>query len=339
MLNFNQLKSLKEVGTPEINFAITKLPDRDAVVVGNSAGQLIEFDLSVDKPQPRPFQTAHTSYVTGVVSSQGGLVSGSYDRQLIWWDPLERTVLREIAAHDKWIRQIASNPDGSLIASVGDDMHCKVWDAVTGELRFILDDHATITPQHYPSMLFTVAFSPDGRLLATGDKVGHVAIWDVVEGRKVGAVESPGMYTWDPRARRHSIGGVRSVAFSRDGQTLAVGGIGVIGNVDHLDGPARVELFDWRNSLSIAELTDTAMKGLVEQLWFSPGDTHLVTAGGDNNGFITIYDLATRKVAKQEKAHQHLHGLAVDEASGKLYSAHHGRVVTWNIQDDQPQST
>ena len=65
-------------------------------------------------------------------------------------------------------------------------------------------------------------------------KVGHVAIWDLATAAKVGEVETPIMYTWDPRQRRHSIGGIRSLAFSPDSKQLAIGGIGKIGNIDHL---------------------------------------------------------------------------------------------------------
>ena len=96
-------------------------------------------------------------------------------------------------------------------------------------------------------MLFACAISPDARHLATGDKVGHVVVWDLETGQKLtDAAKRPGMYTWDPVQRRHSIGGIRSLAFSPDGTQLAVGGIGKIGNIDHLDGKARVEVFDWQ---------------------------------------------------------------------------------------------
>src|SRR4030095_16725963 len=89
--------------------------------------------------------------------------------------------------------------------------------------------------------------------LATADKVGHVVVWDAATGAELAAVEAPVMYTWDPVQRLHSIGGVRSLAFSPDGTLLAVGGTGKIGNIDHLEAKARVEVFDWRAGKQIAE--------------------------------------------------------------------------------------
>lgn len=331
MTAYDQFAQLKDVSASDILLAIALVPETERVIVGTSAAKVVEYDFAADKPTPIEFGSGHNGYVTGVVWSAGGIVSGGYDRQIIWWDAETRTAARTITAHEKWIRRLAVSPDGRLIASVADDMHCKVWDAETGALRFVLDDHPAITPHHYPSMLYAVAFSPDGKWLATGDKVGHVAIWDVAAGDKVAAVESPGMYTWDPRQRRHSIGGIRSLAFSQDSKTLAVGGIGHIGNIDHLDGAARVELFDWQAGQSVAELTDATLKGLVEQLWFSADGRWLATAGGDHGGFLTMYDLSTKKIAKQEKAHQHLHAVVRNPADDRFYTAHHGRVVQWQM--------
>src|SRR5438552_257273 len=86
------------------------------------------------------------------------------------------------------------------------------------------------------SKVYAVAFSADGYRLATGDKVGHVVVWDVESGKQLTTCEAPGMYTWDPVQRLHSIGGIRSLAFSPDGTRLAVGGMGKVGNIDHLEG-------------------------------------------------------------------------------------------------------
>src|SRR5437762_3463064 len=102
-------------------------------------------------------------------------------------------------------------------------------------------------------MLFAVAFSADGKHVATGDKVGKVKVWEVESGKPVGEVDAPVMYTWDPVQRLHSIGGIRCLAFSPDGKALAVGGIGKIGNIDHLEGKARVESFDWAAGKRLSE--------------------------------------------------------------------------------------
>ena len=139
------------------------------------------------------------------------------------------------------------------------------------------------------------------------------------------------MYTWDPRQRRHSIGGIRTLAFSPDGKWLAVGGIGKIGNIDHLGGPARVEVFDWKTGKPLPELSDNKHKGLVTQMLFTPHDSQLITVGGDNAGFITVYDAADWKIAFQDKAHQHIHGCVANEACNRIYTAHHGKVAAWEL--------
>ena len=94
------------------------------------------------------------------------------------------------------------------------------------------------------------------------------------------------MYTWDPIQRRHSIGGIRALAFSPDGNRLAVGGIGKIGNIDHLEGPARVEVFDWRKGQRTHEFPGDGTKGLVERLLFLPDGDRLLAVGGANDGFL-----------------------------------------------------
>src|SRR5881275_1492625 len=164
-------------------------------------------------------------------------------------------------------------------------MVCRLWDVATGKKLTELRGHQEMTPHHFPSMLYAVTFSPDGHYLATGDKVGHVVVWDVATGKEAATLEAPGMYTWDPVQRRHSIGGIRSLAFSPDGKRLAVGGIGKVGNIDHLEGKPRVEVFDWAKGTRTHEFAGAPFKGLVEHLEFHPRSDWLLAAGGANDGF------------------------------------------------------
>ena len=210
--------------------------------------------------------------MTGLALAGPTLVSGGYDGRLIWWNTESGSQVRSVDAHQKWIRCVAATPDGTILASVADDMVCRLWDVATGRLIHELRGHAELTPHHFPSMLFACAISADGRLLATGDKVGHINVWDIESGRSLATLEAPVFYTWDPVQRRHSIGGIRALAFSPDGSRLAVGGIGKIGNIDHLDGKPRVEVFDWQKGQRIGEFPGEG-KGLVEHLAFHPGAT------------------------------------------------------------------
>ena len=260
-------------------FALARVPETRRLVFGGSDFHVYEVDLTADKPEPRALGgQGHESYVTGVATADRWAVSGGYDGRLIWWDLVWGVRVRAVEGHSKWVRAVSSSPDGSTIASVADDMVCCLWDAETGAKRHELRGHEPMTPHHFPSMLYACAFSPDGKQLATGDKVGHIVVWDVATGRPVTTLEAPVMYTWDPTQRRHSIGGIRALAFSPDGQSLAVGGIGKIGNIDHLEGQARVEVFDWRKGERLQTFSDLP-KGIVERLVFQPDGGRLLAVG------------------------------------------------------------
>ncbi len=328
--NPDTLKRVQDFSRPAIAFAVARVPGSARCFLGSSDFQVSEADFAAAKFEPKDLY-AHGSYVTGVALAGDLLVSGGYDGKLVWWDTAKREKVRAVDAHAKWIRQVASSPDGTLVASVADDMTGKLWDTATGQLRHELRGHREKTPTHFPSMLFAAAFSADGRYLATADKVGHVVVWDAAAGKEVASVESPGMYTWDPVQRRHSIGGARSVAFSPDGSVLAVGGIGKIGNIDHLDGKARVELFDWRAKKSLGVFESDKFKGLVNRLRFAPDGSWLLAAGGAGEGFLIFLDPATRKAVKEEKAPMHVHDFALAEDARAVYAVGHNKVTVYTL--------
>jgi WD40 repeat protein len=326
-----KLKAVKQLSRPDIVFALARKPRTNQVFCGGSDFSVYELDLDQPKPEPKELGR-HDSYITGLALSGATLVSGGYDGRLIWWNVDSHSKIREVPAHSRWIRRVIASPDGSFIASVADDMVCRVWEISSGRLVRELRGHAELTPTHFPSMLFALAISPDGRLLATGDKVGHIVVWDVESGRSLATLEAPELYTWDPVQRLHSIGGIRSLAFSPDGKTLAAGGSGQISNIDHLDGKALVEVFDWQTGARAHTFASDKFKGLVQHLSFHPkGDWLLAAGGGDKDGFLMFYNVAAKKSLAQEKAPMVIHDLTLNEASDKIYAVGHRKIVVFSM--------
>lgn len=328
--NPDALKLVKDHSRPAIVFGVARVPNSTRCYFGASDFQVSEGDFSAAKFAPTNLYT-HGSYVTSVTLAGKWLVSGGYDGKLTWYDTDAQKVARTIDAHAKWVRKVVASPDGRHVASVADDMACKVWDAATGKPLHDLRGHAATTPTHFGSMLYAAAFSADGKYLATGDKVGHVVVWDVAAGKEVSAVEAPVMYTWDPVQRRHSIGGVRAVAFSPDGKYLAVGGTGKIGNIDHLEAKARVEVFDWRARKQVGEYVADKSQGIVNRLAWAPDGSWLLAAGGAGDGFLVFIDPASKKVTKQEKAPMHVHDVALSESAGEMFAVGHNKVAHYKL--------
>ena len=329
--NPEKLKAGKQHGLKFIAMAIVRQPNTSRLFLGGSDFKLYTADPTIAKFEPKQIGQ-HESYVTGLALADKALVSGGYDGKLSWWDIDRASNIRTNDAHTKWIRNVVASPDGKKIASVADDMVCKVWDASTGKLAYELRGHKEKTPTHFPSMLFGCAFSSDGKYLATGDKVGHIVVWDVATGKEVKTLESPGMYTWDGTARNHSIGGIRSLAFSPDGKQLAVGGIGKIGNVDHLDAAARVEVFEWQTDKKSLLFDKSKHKGLVERLAFHPSGDWLLAAGGANDGFLMFLDVKKSKVLKEQGVKFHVHGVALDEKGTTLTIAGHNSLALYTMK-------
>jgi WD40 repeat protein len=327
-------KVKKEVSRKDICFSMERVPGTGRLYFGSSDGGVYDIDLTSGKPEAKRCEgNGHTSYVTGVALTEKHIVTGAYDKHLAWWDRESGRLVRRQMAHNKWLRGVELSPDGRLIASVADDMVCRLWDAETGKLFKELRGHKIRTPHDYPSMLFCATFNSDGSRLATADKPGHIIVWDVKTGKQIKTMESSGMYTWDPSQRRHSIGGVRSLCFSPDGKTLTAGGIGKIGNIDHLGAKARMEIFDCEKgeSLKVLEGGDK-FKGLVEHLLWHPEGDWIVAGGGDHNGWLLFIDPESKKIIREEKAPMHIHEFAFNEKTDHIFAVGHNKLARWELE-------
>jgi WD40 repeat protein len=76
-----------------------------------------------------------------------------------------------IFAHSFGTSCVAYSPDGTRIATGGDDRTVKVWDTKTGEPLLSLTEHnGTVN---------SVAFTADGTHVVSGGEDGRVILWDV----------------------------------------------------------------------------------------------------------------------------------------------------------------
>ena len=99
---------------------------------------------------------------------------------------------------------LAFSPDGTRVATGGEDGLTRLWDTATGAM--------TAECRGHTRKVLSVAFRPDGRRLVTASADGAVRQWDPASGREV---ESP--------YELHT-GEVVTAAYSPDGLRIASGG-------------------------------------------------------------------------------------------------------------------
>ncbi len=124
------------------------------------------------------------------------------DEVLVWGDPFQKSVRALKGAGKLW--QFAITPDGARAVATSTSGHVTMWDVATGKLLGRSKGH--------DGYIFALAMSPTGNHFATGGSADDtiVRVWNI---DKLGEA-------------RHMIFGtvVRTLAFSPDGKTLAVGG-------------------------------------------------------------------------------------------------------------------
>jgi WD40 repeat protein len=305
-------------------------PDSEQLWVGSSDFKVHVLDLAQDKPQPVTLEK-HQSYVTGAVFAGKYFITASWDRQLIWWETEKRTAVRTLPAHERWIRKLALSPDGKVLATIGDDMVARLWEAESGKPIRTLKGHALRLPRYeYHNKLYACAFSPDGKLLAANDETAQVIIWETDTGKEATRFQAAAFYHGDDWVRNnHPYGGLRCLAFAPDGKTLALAGMHNT-DVAIINGSAMVQVYDWQAGKQLQEFKSKDSNSQYETLCFHPrGDWLLAGVGGGSKTGLHFFDQAGKRLVKDLPS-AHVFGLEFVEKTGTIYTVGRaGQVNKW----------
>jgi WD40 repeat protein len=210
------------------------------------------------------------------------------------------------AGHAGHVTCVAVSPNGKIIATGGDDLTVRLWDAATG-----LEIQRCESPQSRPNSL---AFSPDGATVLTGCEDSQVSLWEVRTGKLLRTY-------WGNGAR------VLAVSWFPKGRKFISAGF-----------DQTIRIFDVEQDNAIA---DVPVNALLTSVVLSP-DGKLALSSSDDRT-VRLWDMQTKKKLRDLTAGKvSFRALTVAfSRDGKLAAAGDDRGVVriWNVADGSEYKT
>ncbi len=250
-----------------------------------------------------------------IVDSGKTLITGGYDGRLIWWDALAETPVatKTLDAHKGWIRSLAVSPDGTKLASVGNDLIVKLWNIADGKLVRELKGHE--------SYVYNAAFHPNGKTLVTGDLYGNLFDWDWTTGEKKRAWKAETLTKYD-KGFYAQIGGFRGMVFSPDGTQLVCSGITNVSNAFAGIGNPSVVIFDYAKGEQVIEhLSKGPLKGVAWNVALHP-EKVIVSSTGGSGGNLLFWKPGEKETFHQLKMPSDVRDFALSPNGQHLAAAH-----------------
>ena len=275
--------------------------------------------------------------VTGVSMKPGGgeIAIAGDDHHVGIYDMASQSFTHQIDAHRDWVRSAIYAPNGSQLATGGNDRALRVWsngnyetpsltrnlDAAIIKIAFSPDSKMLATVGFEKEMRIydartgrvvhrlacpcpdnhAVAFSPSGELIAAGGRNGVIRVWDVASGKVVS----------DVKAHRRRI---HSLQFSLIGQLVSASDDQMVKIIDPKAGTVDNSLPRHPSKLFSAQLL--------------PNDV-IATGGSDN--LIRIWNLDTQSEVGMLRGHTGT-VTSMDAGAGVLVSGSYDtQVRVWQV--------
>lgn len=342
-------------------------------------GEVLLWELTPGGPVQRGFAPVQNLGLAAAVSSDGRrLAAGHESGAVALWDLAEKLSGATLPQPSLWLPghtvaspSMAISPDGRRVAEARADFTVRLLDVVTGREVGSLTGHA--------GPVSRVVFSADGRRIATSSFDRTARVWDVATHREIavcsGHLHAVRCVALSPDGSRLASGDgsrvdgngvihlyeadtgrlirklqpnrwtVMALAFSPDGRILA-SGTGCDYDIAHgrvsLWNPDSGELL---GDLGQAPSTYTIVQHFSEghyrnvaALTFSPDGRGLLT-GGEQDGTVRLWDVATRKMLANFDAHTYgVRRLAFTSDGRQAISAgRDGRLRWWDLERREPR--
>lgn len=202
--NLDPILQLQNPGRLRVE-ALYEIQDTEGFRPGMDA--IIEPSLPV---QPRQVLRGHLLEVNCVAVSKGPkttIVSGSEDRTLRGWDPVDGRQLWQLT-HKVPVKAVACSP-----ASASQNLLLAGWGDGVGRLLNLdnLKELPRELSERHRGAITCVAFSPDAKVCATGGDDRSIALWETATGQLL------------HRLNQAHRAGVTSLQFANSGHLLSAG--------------------------------------------------------------------------------------------------------------------